>query len=293
MANDSVNILNLALGAVVGVIIYSFYQNETRAYPAKKSSTKTDTAAPAKSAPAAPSTGGGAAAGKLPYPTSGKTWKMSDSGKKTRNYASGGSSGTTEWNAEVGGVANLMGVVYYTHPSSCGGGHGDEADIKMYGPHHSDGACCWCIVNIAGNGDVCVGGEGPHPKTDKCRQKVGNVGSVAGKRVGLCHVIRSGPVGEVWIDTGGGFKKIGGYSGPCGSQKKSSTPSSGQQVQFRCDCSGVKVESGTVYEISASGGGGGPAPKGAGAVVPALRPGATKANAGYIFPDYAYRMTVA
>ena len=138
--------------------------------------------------------------------------------------------------------------------------------LKMYGPHHSDGGCCWCIVNIAGNGDVCIGGEGPHPKTDKCRQKVGNVGSVAGKRVGLCHVIRAGPVGEVWIDTGGGFKKVGGYNAPCGSQKKSSTPSSGQQVQFRCDCSGVKVESATVYEIGAGGGGGGgsaPAPKGA------------------------------
>ena len=70
------------------------------------------------------------------------------------------------------------------------------------------------------------------------------------------------------------------------------TPSSGQQVQFRCDCSGVKVESATVYEISAGGGGGGPAPSGAGAVVPALRPGAAKSAAGFV--DHTYNMvTVA
>ena len=123
----------------------------------KSSKSKTSTAA----APAATGGGATAAAGKLPYASTGKTWQFKDSGKTKRNYASGGSSGTTEWNAEgMGAAANLMGVVYYTHPSSCGGGHGDEADIKMWGPHHSDGGCCWCIVNINGAGQVCSGGEG-------------------------------------------------------------------------------------------------------------------------------------
>ena len=297
-ANDPTNIFNLALGAAAGIIIYSVYHNEVHAYAAKKkpaadaAPADAPAAKPAKGASAPATTGGGAtaAAGKLPYASTGKTWQFKDSGKTKRNYASGGSSGTTEWNAEgMGAAANLMGVVYYTHPSSCGGGHGDEADIKMYGPHHSDGGCCWCIVNIAGNGDVCIGGEGPHPKTDKCRQKVGNVGSVAGKRVGLCHVIRAGPVGEVWIDTGGGFKKVGGYNAPCGSQKKSSTPSSGQQVQFRCDCSGVKVESATVYEIAAGGGGGGGS---AAKAAPAATKKPATAAAGFV--DHTYNtVTVA
>jgi len=248
--------------------------------------------APAKAAPAA---AGGA--GKFPYQPTGKTWKLSDSGKSTRHYASGGSSGTTEWNADVGGVANIMGVVYYTHPASCGGGHGDEADIKLWGPHHSNGGCCWCIVNINGAGDVCTGGEGPHPKTTKCKKKVGNVGSIAGKRVGLLHAIwkaGSGAHSEVWIDTGGGFKKIGTYDGSCGNAQTSTSPSSGQQVQFRCDCTGVKVESANAYEIAAGSGGGGgaaapAAPSKAAPAAKAAKP--TKgASAG---AAYSYRVTVA
>jgi hypothetical protein len=257
-----------------------------------------------KTPSAAPTAGGAPSSGKFPYPTTGKTWKLSDSGKSTRHYASGGSSGTTEWNADVGGVANIMGVVYYTHPSSCSGGHGDEADIKLWGPHHSNGGCCWCIVNINGAGDVCVGGEGPHPKTAKCRQKVGNVGSVAGKRVGLLHAISKGSGGahsEVWIDTGGGFKKVGQYDGPCGNVQKSTTPSSGQQVQFRCDCSGVKVESANAYEVTPSGGGGGSsgpsatpaASKSPAATTPTKGGGKAPKTAAAAFLDHQYTVTIA
>jgi hypothetical protein len=241
----------------------------TRAYAAAKKPAAAAKPAPAKSAPA-PSSGGATGAtpsggtGKFPYQPTGKTWKGTNSGKSTRHYASGGSSGTTEWNVSIGGVANVMGVVYYTHPTACSGGHGDEADIKLWGPTHSNGGCCWCIVNINGAGQVCTGGEGPHPKTSKCKKVVGNVGSIKGKRIGLLHAIWKGSGGahsEVWIDSGSGFKKIGVYDGACGNAKTSTTPSSAQQVQFRCDCSGVKVESMNVYEIAGGGGGGAPAAK--------------------------------
>lgn len=308
--NDANHILNLTLGAVAGAVIcYTYLDNiGAHSYAAKKKPSGGSKTAPAADASpakgAAPATGGGGgatAAGKLPYASTGKTWTMKDSGATTRHYASGGSSGTTEYDVDVGGVANLMGVVYYTHPSSCAGGHGDEADIKLWGPHHSNGGCCWCIVNIAGNGDVCTGGEGPHPKTTKCKTKVGNVGPVAGKRIGLAHAIwqaGGGAHSEVWIDTGGGFKKIGQYNGACGNSKTSTSPSSGQQVQFRCDCSGVKIESANVYEIAAGGGGGGSAPaatKSAPATKPASGASVTKtpaAAAGFV--DHTYNtVTVA
>ncbi|HEY1247717.1 MAG TPA: hypothetical protein VGE97_01895, partial [Nitrososphaera sp.] len=273
------------------------YSEYARAYAAKKKassggkSADTGGGSAAPSAPAAPAASGGGATpgGKLPYPTTGKSWQFKDSGKHQRNYRSGGSSGTTEWNATgMGAAANLMGVVYYTHPSSCSGGHGDEADIKMWGPTHSNSGCCWCIVNINGAGDVCTGGEGPHPTTDKCRKKVGNVGSVKGKLVGLCHVIRAGSGGahsEVWIDVGGGFKKIGEYDGKCGSKKWSTSPSSGQQVQFRCDCSGVTIKSAVVYELAGGGGstGGGTGGGSSAPAAPAGGKAAKKAGAVYTY----------
>jgi len=205
----------------------------------------TDSSAPPSSAPSG--TGG------LPTPKR-ELSGFSKADKTERNYAGGGSSPTTQYDAHVGPVPNLMAVVYYTHPANCGGGHGDEADIKLWGPNHSEGQCCWCLVSVSGNGDVCTGGEGPHTKggTDKCRQKVGNVGDVKGKNIGLAHVIRQtsgGAHSEVWVDLGTGFKHVGDYDGKCGKKRWSTGPSQDQQPQFRCDCADVQVQSAKVYEI--------------------------------------------
>ena len=75
----------------------------------------------------------------------GKRWKAVDSGKKTRNYASGGSSGTTQWDIKnVGPVTNLE-VTTYVNVGSCG----DEVSLKVYGPNHSGSNCCWVILNVS------------------------------------------------------------------------------------------------------------------------------------------------
>jgi len=210
----------------------------------------------------APSGGGGAVAqGALPYTpkrTLGTFQIDRSKGINGRNYHSGGSSDTTEANVtDIGNVTDQMAVVYFNFPANCRGTHGDEADIKLWGPAHHNGNCCWCLVSINGNGDVCTGGEGNHPHTDKCRQKVNNVGNIKGKDIGLAHVIRQTSAGahsEVWVDLGNGFKLMGHADGKCyGPDNGSSTPSANQQPQFRCDCMPngqyVQIHSAVVYEI--------------------------------------------
>jgi hypothetical protein len=117
------------------------------------------------SAPPSSGGGGGAVAqGALPYKpkcTLGTFQIDRSKGINGRNYHSGGSSDTTEANVtDIGNVTNQMAVVYFNFPANCRGTHGDEADIKLWGPAHHDGNCCWCLVSINGNGDVCTGGEG-------------------------------------------------------------------------------------------------------------------------------------
>jgi hypothetical protein len=205
--------------------------------------------------------GGQIPQGKLPYTpkrTLGTFQIDRSKGINGRNYHSGGSSDTTEANVtDIGNVTNQMAVVYFNFPANCRGTHGDEADIKLWGPAHHDGNCCWCLVSINGNGDVCTGGEGNHPHTDKCRQKVNNVGNIKGKDIGLAHVIQQTSVGahsEVWVDLGNGFRLMGHADGKCyGPDNGSSTPSANQQPQFRCDCMPngqyVQIHSAVVYEI--------------------------------------------
>jgi hypothetical protein len=99
--------------------------------------------------------------------------------------------------------------------------------------------------------------KGNHPHTDKCRQKVNNVGNIKGKDIGLAHVIQQTSAGahsEVWVDLGNGFKLMGHADGKCyGPDNGSSTPSANQQPQFRCDCMPngqyVQIHSAVVYEI--------------------------------------------
>jgi hypothetical protein len=181
---------------------------------------------------------------------SGTAKMATNSGKSTRHFASDGSSGTVEWNAD--GISwPAAEAFYYVSPGSCK----DNSDIKLWGPHHQDGACCWCIASIEWkDGGVYFGGEGPHPKTAKTQQKVGTVTNKS--KVGLLFAIWPGAGGahqEIFVDEGSGWRKVGQRDGPCGNSKKSTKPVSGYQAQFRTDCNGVKYECAQIKQITGKG----------------------------------------
>ena len=216
-------------------------------------------------APRVPATGGGGGAAPTPgnlnakggqtiFPSTGKKWKAVDSGKKTRNYASGGSSGTTQWDIKgVGNVTNLE-VTTYVNVGGCG----DEVSLKVYGPSHSGSNCCWLIMNVDCNsGKFQLGGEGPHPDTNKTNLGTGqSIGSIKNKEVGIKLVTyKSGgsytAIG--YADTGSGWKEMLRKTfSQFGSKKKSSTPHGSATIQFRTDCSGVKYSVAEAAEISPS-----------------------------------------
>jgi hypothetical protein len=196
-----------------------------------------------------------ATGGQTIFPSTGKTWKAVDSGKKTRNYASGGSSGTTQWDIKnVGPVTNLE-VTTYVNVGSCG----DEVSLKVYGPSHSGSNCCWVILNTDCNsGQVKLGAEGPHPTTNKTAIGSGtSIGSIKNKEVGIKLVIfksGSGYTAIGYADTGGGWKEtIRKTFNEWGVNKKASTPHGSATIQFRTDCSGVKYRIAEAAEINPTG----------------------------------------
>lgn len=197
-----------------------------------------------------------AGAGGLLYPGTGKTWKAKDSGKTKRNYASGGSSGTSQWDIKnVGPVTNLE-VTSFLDVGSCG----DEFSIKVYGPDHSGSNCCWFIMDVDCNtGKFMMGGEGPHPKTSKDGLGTGqSMGSMKNKEVGIKLVIYKSGSGYTAIGyafTGGKWTEMIRKSfTQFGANKKSSTPHGSANIQFRTDCSGVKYRIAEAAEINPSGG---------------------------------------
>ena len=156
--------------------------------------------------------GGGnlnAKGGQTIFPSTGKHWKAVDSGKTKRNYASGGSSGTTQWDIKgVGPVTNLE-VTTYVNVGSCS----DEVSIKVYGPSHSGSNCCWLIMNVdTSSGQFKLGGEGNHPSTSKTNIGTGgSIGSIKNKEVGIKLVTFKSGGGFTAIgyaDTGGGWKEM-------------------------------------------------------------------------------------
>lgn len=194
--------------------------------------------------------------GQTIFPSTGKKWKAVDSGKKTRNYASGGSSGTTQWDIKnVGSITNLE-VTTFVNVGGCG----DEVSLKVFGPSHSGSNCCWLIMNVDCNsGKFQLGGEGPHPDTDKTNLGTGqSIGSLKNKEVGIKLVVyKSGgqytAIG--YANTGGsGWKEMLRKSfAQWGAKKKSGTPHGSATIQFRTDCSGVKYRIAEAAEISPSG----------------------------------------
>lgn len=139
----------------------------------------------------------------------------------------------------------------------CGDFSGDDMSVKTFGPNHSGSSCCWCILSVSPDGAMGIRHEGPHPSTS---DKSGT-GPAIGKPSCIKAIVRPGQGGinlEGWGLVGGQWKKGFSYQGPCGYNKKSSTPASSQQVAFRCDGS-LKTTCATVAPIG-GGGGGAPAP---------------------------------
>lgn len=217
--------------------------------------------------PTVPSSGGGggdigggnvsAAKGSFMHKGTGKTFTAVDSGKKTRNYASGkASTGTTQWDAKnVGSVTNIE-TDLWVNVGSCK----DSVSTKIYGGSHSDGNCCWLILNVdCASGTFELGGEGPHPTTESSNLgKGGSMGSIQNKEVGIklvSYKTGSGFTAIGYGNTGSGWKEyIRKTFTQFGAKKKASAPASGATVQFRTDCSGVKYSVARAQEIVAPGG---------------------------------------
>lgn len=86
------------------------------------------------------------------YPGPGTSSTAVDSGQHTRHYASDGSSPTHDWEVTGWSAKNYEATCVQNIP-------GDELSIKVWGPGHSDGACCWYIFQIDSGGQTGLGHE--------------------------------------------------------------------------------------------------------------------------------------
>ena len=86
------------------------------------------------------------------YPGGGDSRTAVDSGQHTRHYASDGSSPTHDW--------ECTGITFQNYEATCVQSiPSDELSIKVWGPGHSDGACCWYIFQIDNGGQKGLGHE--------------------------------------------------------------------------------------------------------------------------------------
>jgi hypothetical protein len=108
------------------------------------------------------------------------------------------------------------------------------------------------------SGQFKLGGEGPHPDTDKTNQGTGqSIGSIKNKEVGIKLVTYKGGSGYTAIgyaDTGSGWKEMLRKNfTQWGAKKKTGTPHGSATIQFRTDCSGVKYRIAEAAEINPTG----------------------------------------
>jgi hypothetical protein len=156
-------------------------------------------------------------------------------------------------------------IVQFTRDCNCG----DELTIKHWGPGHRDGNCCWEIGCVNQSGAVGRMGEGVHPKTTspKPTKVFGNIGSVAGAKIGVKSIVwktSGGGHHEMWVDktaTGNNWQKVAeweftswGGKGSDGMQgrddgKNTTQIASNLTLEFRCDCDGAQFSSLSVDEI--------------------------------------------
>lgn len=156
---------------------------------------------------------------------------------------------------------------------------GTEFDVKLAGPVHDDGRCCWWLFAVntdenddgVGEGGFTTGGEGPHPDTGKsCKDgiipEVEGLGNIEGKIIGIKGVTWANADGtrhfEGWIDrTGSGtnWEKAAdqnvtewGAATDCtgNATQSTSTIESDQQVLFRVDCTDAQWLESRVVKIA-------------------------------------------
>jgi hypothetical protein len=202
---------------------------------------------------AAPAATGSTAGGHM-YPVIGAV-KNGGAGKNQQiHYASTGKAATSH-RVDIQGTPqpNLEATVCITMPPTCSDGGKNGVVIKFYGPNHTGSSCCYCLGMLGSSGNVNFGGEGPHPKTQSTMKAAGNVGAVAGKKVGFKHIIwkaGSGIHQEAWVNNTGTWKKVGFFDRPtCGFQKTSTAPAANAEVEFRSDCANVVFHSTEVAVI--------------------------------------------
>lgn len=163
-------------------------------------------------------------------------------------------------------------IVQFTDDCECG----DELTIKHWGPGHSNGNCCWEIGCVNQSGKVGRMGEGPHPETTspKPTKVFGNIGSVAGAKIGVKSIVWKTSGGghneideghhEMWVDrtaTGNNWQKVAewdftswggkgsdGMQGDDDGENTNRIPSN-LTLEFRCDCNGAKFSNLSVDEI--------------------------------------------
>ena len=196
-----------------------------------------------------PMIGGG---GSSPFKTTGRRCGCVDGSQKIS--CSGGSAMSKRMDCKCGFTRYVAkGTIQFG--GGCTSSCGDEATIKCGGPNHDDGKCCWAIGVVRQNGQCSFGGEGPHPNTDLGQGSLGSVGNLQGKRVGIMVVFAANAGGgahqELWVDAGGGWKKMGERNlSSWGASKKSNKIASGQSVEFRCDCSRSSWSNCSVEELA-------------------------------------------
>ncbi len=200
--------------------------------------------------------GGGSHTGTTIYKTTGKTCACVDGSQQIS--CSGSDSPSVRRDCNNCGLRNYEATAKVQFGGGCG--CGEEATIKHLGPRHQrDGVdCCWVISNVEQNGDCFFGAEGPHPDTDNSQVKLGNVGNLRNKQVGIKSIVwktLSGWHQELWVDTTASmtrWRKMGFRNFTSWGYKKTTSQfalTGPQQVEFRVDCSQAKWLAWSVQEI--------------------------------------------
>ena len=286
---------------ISAVVIYYFFVRNGKLQDFFSNLLKTDnTGGDGTTTPPPQGGGGSTATGNHVYQSTGNTCSGKD-GSQTIN-CSDGSTHSERHDFDSCGITNIeaTGIIQLKAGDHCGCGGGDEFTVKLMGPKHSDGNCCWWLLAVYQNGNIRSGGEGDHPDTEKdstdgvIKQ---NVGSLEGKKVGVKGVSWDNGNGtrhfEGWVDvtgTGTSWEKVVQQDlSEWGDKKKTGTPASDQQVEFRIDCDNAKWVANDIIEIQpgvlASGGG---SDSGSGPITPAQPATSGIAYARYSLRDFTY-----
>jgi hypothetical protein len=133
---------------------------------------------------------------KGPYPAVGKELKSTQRGPTTRHYASGKPDDQTIEKNVKGIKARKHQFIVFVKMNKVE--HDDQVSTKLGGTHMGTG---WFDNTIEFSGQCCLGVERKHPSTKLCVKKGPNIGSVLGKKLGMCSVYDADKNHvELWVD---------------------------------------------------------------------------------------------